>query len=56
MIKDIGKNMNRSLRSKYCHAKQSSIDIIKGTSKRTIQKTAEATGKLYENKIDHKIT
>ena len=56
MIKNIGKNMNKSLRSKYGHAKQSSIHIMKGTSKRTIQKTAEATGNLSENKIDDKIT
>ena len=33
------------------HAKKSAADAFKTTSKRTIQKTAEATGHLIGNKI-----
>ena len=38
------------------HAKQSATDPIKFSSKRVIQKTAEATGDLIGNKIANKIT
>ena len=37
-------------------AKKSATDAIKTTSKRAIQKTAEATGALMGNKIADKIT
>ena len=37
-------------------AKKSTTDAIKTTSKRAIQKTAEATGDLIGNKIADKIT
>ena len=37
-------------------AKKSATDAIKTTSKRAIQKTAEATGDLVGNKIADKIT
>ena len=36
--------------------KKSTTDAIKTTSKRAIQKTAEATGDLTGNKIGDKIT
>ena len=55
------KNMGQSLSNKYSQklfhsAKKSTIDAIKTTSKRAIQKTAEATGDLIDNKIADKIT
>ena len=55
------KNMGKSLSSKYGQklfdsAKISTADAIKTTSKRIIQKTAEATGDLIGNKIADKIT
>ena len=55
------KNMGKSLSNKYGQkpldsAKKSTIDAIKTTSKRAIQKTAEATGDLIDNKIADKIT
>ena len=37
------------------HAKQSATDVLKTTSKSAIQKTAEATGDLFGNKIANKI-
>ena len=37
------------------HAKQSAIDALETTSKRTIQKTAEATDDLIGNKITNKV-
>ena len=37
-------------------ARKSATDAIKTTSKRAIQKTAEATGDLVGNKIADKIT
>ena len=45
------KNMGTHLSNKYCQkrldtAKKSTTDAIKTASKRTIQKTAEATGDL----------
>ena len=40
----------------FDRAKKSTTDAIKTASKRTIQKTAEATGDLTRNKIADKIT
>ena len=61
MDKTVGKNINKSLSSNYNqklldHAKQSAIDVLKTSSKRAIQKTAEATDDLIGNKIVDKIT
>ena len=55
------KNIGKSLTSKYGQklfdsAKKSTTDVIKRTLKRAIQKTAEATGDLIDNKIADKIT
>ena len=54
-------NMGKSLSNKYGQkllesAKKSPTDAIKTTSKRAIQKTAEATGDLTGNKSADKIT
>ena len=38
------------------HAKQSDIDVFQTVSKREIQKTADATGNLIDNKASDKIT
>ena len=38
------------------HAKQSATDAFKTTSKRVVQKAAEATGDLIGNNIAKKIT
>ena len=38
------------------NAKQSATDAVKTSSKRVIQKTAEATGDLTGNKIANKIS
>ena len=56
-----GKNMGKSLSNKYSKkrldkAKKSTTDAIITTSKRAIQKTAEATGDLIGNKSADKIT
>ena len=68
MAKNIGKNISKSLSGKYSpgmltmrqklldHAKQSATDALKTSSKRVIQKTAEATGDLIGNKIANEIT
>ena len=55
------KNMGKSLSNKYGQklldsAKKSTTDAIKTASKRAIQKTAEANGDLFGNKIADKIT
>ena len=55
------KNMGAHLSSKYGQklldsAKKSTINAIKTTSKRRIQKRAEATGVFIGNKIADKIT
>ena len=55
------KNMGTHLSNKYSKklldtVKKSATDVIKTTSKRAIQKTAEATGELLGNKIADKIT
>ena len=57
----IGKNISKNLSSNYSwklldHAKLSATDALKTSSKRAIQKTAEATGNLIGNKIADKIT
>ena len=54
-------NMGKSVSNKYGQkildsAKKSTTDAIKTASKRTIQKTAEATVDLIGNKIADKIT
>ena len=54
------KNMGKSLSNKYGQkifdsAKKSTTDAMKIASKRAIQKTAEATGDLIDNKIADKI-
>ena len=61
MGKNIGRNISEGLNSKYSqklldHAKQSATDAFKTSSKRVIQKTAEATSALIGNKIADKIT
>ena len=55
------KNIGKTLSNKYCQklldsAKKSTTDAIKTASKRAIQKTAEATGDLINNKIADEIT
>ena len=59
--RDIGKNISKNISSKYSqrlphHGKQSAIDPCKTDTKRVIQKTANATGNLIENKTADKIT
>ena len=53
----VAKNMSNKYGLKLVDtAKKSATDAIKTTSKRAIQKTAEATGDLVGNKIYNKIT
>ena len=68
MVKNIGKNISKSLSGKYSpgmlavrqklldHAKQSATDAFKIASKRAIQKSTEETGDLIRNKIANKYT
>ena len=54
--KNMGKNKSRILSFKYSqklldHAKQSATDALKTSSKRVIQKTAEATRELTGNEL-----
>ena len=61
MGKVIVKNISKSLSGKYNqkhldHVKQSATDAYKTASERSIQKTAEATGDLIDNKIADRIT
>ena len=61
MGKNIDKNIIKSLNSKYSqkpldHAKPSPTDAFKTSSKRVIQKRAEATRDLIANKNSDKIT
>ena len=61
MGKNIGKKVNRNLSSKQSqelldHTKQSATYSLKPTSKKAIQKTAEATGDLTGNKTAVRIT
>ena len=56
MRRSIGKPISKNLSGKYGqkildHAKQSATDPIKTSSKRVIQKSAEVTGHLIDNKI-----
>ena len=67
MAKNIGTNISKNLRGKYGsgmlavrqkrldHAKKSATDSLKTSSKRVIQKTAEATGDLIGNKNANRI-
>ena len=67
MGKNIGTNISKSLSVKYSpgmlaarqklldHDKQSATDALKTSSKRVIQKTAEAAGDLIGNKIANRI-
>ena len=53
-VKNIGKNISKTLSSKYSpklldHAKRSATEACKTTSKRVIQKTAETNGDLIGN-------
>ena len=55
------KNMGTKLSCKYCQkfldrAKNSTTDAIETDSKRAIERTAEAAGDLFVNKIADKIT
>ena len=55
------KNMGKTVNSEYSQklidqAKQSATDAIKTSSKRVIQKTAEATVRLIGNKSANRIT
>ena len=57
--KNMGKNIGKNVSSKYSqkildHAKQFATDALKAASKREIQKAAEATGDLNENKIAYR--
>ena len=56
MGKNIGKNVSKNLSGIYSqklldHTKQTATDVLKTTSKRVIQKAAEATCDLIGNKI-----
>ena len=55
MNKNIGKSLSKNVSSKYRqffdHAKKSATNVIKFTSKRVIQKIAEATGDLIGDKF-----
>ena len=61
-VKNIGKNISKSLNSKYIqklldHAKKPfKTNAFETSSKGIIQKTAEATDVLIRNKIANKIT
>ena len=55
------KNIDKNVSSKYCQkhvdsAKESATDATRTSSKRAIQKPAEATGDLISNKFADKIT
>ena len=55
--KSMGKKLSNKYSQKLLHSARKSItDAIKTTSKRAIQKTAEATGDLIGNNIADKIT
>ena len=55
--KNVGKNISNKYSQRVIDiAKKYATDAIKTTSKRAIQKTAEATGYLVGNKIADKIT
>ena len=53
----ISKNLsNKNSQKLLGHAEKFAIDALQSSSKRAIQKTAEATGDLIGNKISDKIT
>ena len=53
----LAKNLNNKYSQKFTNtAKKFTTDALKTSSKRAIQKTAEATGDLIGNKIGDKIT
>ena len=53
----MGKNISSKYNQKLLdHAKKSATDVIKTSSKRADQKTADATGDLVGNKIVNRIT
>ena len=59
VAKNMDKNFGKNVSSKYsqkilAHAKQSATDALKAASEREIQKAAEATGDLNENKIAYR--
>ena len=59
--KNIGKTISKNLNDKYNqklfdHAKKSATDALKTSSKRVIQKTAEASGDLIGKNIADRIT
>ena len=59
--KNIGSNIRKNVSSEYSQtlldrAKQCTTDALKTTSKRVIQKTAEATDDLIGNIIANRIT
>ena len=55
--KSISKNASKKFSQKRIdHAKHFTVNAVKATSKRAIQKTAVATGNLSGNKIVDKIT
>ena len=59
--KNISKSISKNASKKFCqkridHAKHFTVNAVKATSKRAIQKTAVATGNLSGNKIIDKIT
>ena len=61
MDKSIDKDISKNLVGKYSqkpldHDKDSAIDVLKTTSKKLIQKTAEARGNVIGNKIANRIT
>ena len=61
MCENISKSISKNVSSKFSqkridHAKHFTINWIKATSKRVIQKTAQETGDLIGNKIVDKIT
>ena len=56
-VKNFGKDLSNKYSQKLLDsAKKSEADAIKADSKRSVQKTAEATGDLISNKIAHTIT
>ena len=55
--KNMGKNLSNKYGQKFLDsAKKSTTDVIKTVSKRSIEKTAQATGDLIGNEIADKIT
>ena len=60
-VKNISKSISENVSKKFSqkridHAKHFTINAVKATSKRAIQKTAVATGDLIGNKTADKIT